>query len=48
MKNLILAIKGTDTQTIKAAFFVIVGIGAILFTVQVLYWFHLIKAYSWQ
>jgi hypothetical protein len=48
MKNLILTLKGTDTKTLRDAFFVLCFIAGILLLVQMGYAYHLIKNYSWQ
>jgi hypothetical protein len=48
MKNLILTLKGTDAKTIRDAFIVASFIAGVLLLVQIGYWCHIIKAYSWQ
>lgn len=49
MKKSILTLKGTETKNLTRDAFIVMGaISLILLGVQVLYWCHLIKAFSWQ
>lgn len=48
MKTLARNLTGIEVGTIKAAFFVLLGISLILGTVAALYYFKLVKEYSWQ